>query len=63
MLRRSLLAFAGGLATRSALRARLAQTGPQPKLPEEPLVIVTRDGTRHAFKVEMALSPDQQTED
>ena len=38
-----------------------AQTGPQPKLPEEPLVIVTRDGTRHAFKVEMALSPDQQT--
>ncbi len=38
-----------------------AQTGPQPKLPEEPLVIVTRDGARHQFRVEMALTPDQQT--
>jgi uncharacterized membrane protein (UPF0127 family) len=37
-----------------------AQTGPQPTLPEEPLVIVTRDGKRHGFRVEMALSPDQQ---
>jgi uncharacterized membrane protein (UPF0127 family) len=37
-----------------------AQTGPQPTLPEEPLVIVTRDGKQHSFRVEMALSPDQQ---
>jgi uncharacterized protein len=36
-------------------------TGPQPELPKEKLVIVTRDGVRHDFKVEMAISPDQQT--
>ncbi len=38
-----------------------AQTGPQPELPKEKLVIVTRDGKSHDFSVEMALSPDQQT--
>jgi uncharacterized protein len=38
-----------------------AQTGPQPRLPEEPLVIVTRDGAHHEFRVEMALDPNQQT--
>ena len=36
-------------------------TGPQPELPKEKLVIVTRDGTRHEFNVEMAKTPDQQT--
>ena len=36
-------------------------TGPQPELPKEKLVIVTRDGARHEFNVEMALTPDQQT--
>ena len=36
-------------------------TGPQPELPKEKLVIVTRDGVRHDFKVEMAIAPDQQT--
>ncbi len=35
-------------------------TGPQPELPKERLVIVTRDGTAHEFHVEMALTPDQQ---
>jgi uncharacterized membrane protein (UPF0127 family) len=57
MLRRSLLALAGLL---PALPVQ-AQTGPQPKLPEEKLVIVTRDGKRHEFHVEMALDPQQQT--
>jgi uncharacterized protein len=33
----------------------------QPELPKEKLVIVTRDGVRHDFMVEMALQPDQQT--
>ena len=33
----------------------------QPELPKEELVIVTRDGPRHVFHVEMALSQDQQT--
>jgi len=33
---------------------------PQPRLPEEPMVIVTRDGTRHIFRAEMAVqSADQ----
>ena len=39
-----------------------AQTGPQPKLPQEPLVIVSRDGgARHEFRVEMAVNPEHQT--
>lgn len=41
----------------------LAQPGvdqPQPRLREEPLTIVGRDGTRHAFRVEMAVSGDDQ---
>jgi len=41
----------------------LAQPGvdrPQPRLPTERLVIVTRDGRRHDFTVEMALSGEQQ---
>lgn len=35
-------------------------TGPQPELPKEKLVIVTHDGKRHDFDVEMALTPEQQ---
>ncbi len=37
-----------------------AQTTAQPELPKEPLSIRTRDGKRHEFQVEMALSPEQQ---
>ena len=37
------------------------QTGPQPELPKEKLTIVTRDGARHDFMVEMAKTMDQQT--
>lgn len=57
MIRRSLLAAAllPGLA-----RPAAAQTGPQPRLPVEPLAFITRDGTRHDFMVEMAIAPDQQ---
>jgi uncharacterized membrane protein (UPF0127 family) len=40
--------------------AARAQTGPQPRLPEEPLTFITRDGTRHEFRVEMALNWNQQ---
>jgi uncharacterized membrane protein (UPF0127 family) len=58
MLRRTLFGLAGLVL--AASRPAGAQTGPQPRLPEEPLVIVTRDGTRHEFRVEMALSPEQQ---
>ena len=35
-------------------------TKPQAELPKEKLVIVSRDGTRHEFNVEMALTPEQQ---
>ena len=58
--RRPLLAALGVLAARRAL----AQPGvdrPQPRLPTERMVIVTRDGRRHDFTVEMALTPEQQT--
>jgi len=56
MLRRALFA---ALTLLPGLAA--AQTGPQPRLPEEHLVIVTQAGVRHAFRVEMALTPAQQT--
>lgn len=36
-------------------------TKAQPELPKEKLIIVTRDGKRHEFDVEMATTPDQQT--
>jgi uncharacterized membrane protein (UPF0127 family) len=57
--RRQLFSILGALAASQAA----AQPGvdrPQPKLPTERLVIVTRDGTRHDFEVEMAVSPDHQ---
>ena len=38
-----------------------AQTAAQPELPREKLVIVTHDGVRHDFQVEMAKTPEQQT--
>jgi len=45
-----------------AARAQMPDTSKaQPELPRERLVIVTRDGARHDFMVEMALRPEQQT--
>lgn len=38
-----------------------AQTAAQPELPKEKLVIVTKDGARHEFQVEMAIKPEDQT--
>ena len=35
-------------------------TGPQPTLPQEPLTITDDNGKPHAFKVEMATTPQQQ---
>lgn len=57
--RRPFLAVLGLMAARPVL----AQPGvdrPQPRLPTEPLVIVTQDGRRLNFTVEMAVSPEQQ---
>ncbi len=58
MLRRTLALLPGLIL--AGRRAR-AQTRPQPRLPEERLVIVSRDGTQHEFRVEMAVQPDHQT--
>lgn len=41
--------------------AASAQTTAQPELPKEKLVVVTHDGKRHDFNVEMATTQEQQT--
>ncbi|MGE0224784.1 MAG: DUF192 domain-containing protein [Acetobacteraceae bacterium] len=59
MKRRMLLALL--LAVPFGAQAQFTEpTGPQPELPKEKLVIVTRDGTQHTFMVEMAITPQQQ---
>jgi uncharacterized membrane protein (UPF0127 family) len=59
--RRSLVALLAASAPLFAASGARAQTGPQPELPKEKLVIVTHDGKPHDFNVEMALTADQQT--
>jgi uncharacterized membrane protein (UPF0127 family) len=63
MNRRHLLALlaAAPIAARARAQALKTPTGPQPELPKERLVIVTRDGQEHAFEVEVAGTPEQQT--
>lgn len=56
--RRLLMAAAAALLAAPALAADTSKA--QPTLPVEPLTIVTGDGVRHDFHVEMALTPDQQ---
>jgi uncharacterized protein len=57
--RRQMLALLAGTATLLPFAGH-AQTGPQPELPKEKLVIVTHDGKHHDFNVEMALTDQQQ---
>jgi uncharacterized membrane protein (UPF0127 family) len=59
MNRRHLLVVLSAAIVWQTLRVR-AQTGPQPELPKEKLIIVTHDGQRHEFTVEMALTEQQQ---
>jgi uncharacterized membrane protein (UPF0127 family) len=59
--RRQLLVAAGAAGLLLPVIAARAQTGPQPELPTENLIIITDDGTRHVFHVEMAVTPEQQT--
>ena len=61
MHRRALIALLAALPLAALPLAAHAQTTAQPELPKERLVIVTKDGARHEFNVEMALSPGQQT--
>ena len=59
MNRRTILTGAAAFAIALGTHA-LAQNTPQPELPKEKLVVVTRDGKRHDFNVEMALTDKQQ---
>ena len=61
-MRRRRLILGFSLSTLVSAPIRAAEpTGPQPELPKEKLIIVTRDGTQHTFNVEMALTAEQQT--
>jgi uncharacterized membrane protein (UPF0127 family) len=60
LLSAGLAGVAAAALTRASHAQRTEPTGPQPELPKERLVIVGRDGTRHDFTVELALTPDQQ---
>lgn len=60
MRRRPFLALAAILVPAMGARAQPGLDRPQPRLPEEPLVIVTRDGRQHSFRVEMAVQPQHQ---
>jgi uncharacterized membrane protein (UPF0127 family) len=61
MTRRHLLALLAATPLAFSRATRAAEpTAAQPDLPKEKLVIVTRDGARHDFQVEMALTPQQQ---
>jgi len=61
MKRRLLLALAAAAVPLSLWAQAPEPIGPQPELPTEQLVIVGHDGTQHAFSVEMATKPEQQT--
>jgi uncharacterized membrane protein (UPF0127 family) len=60
MRRRHLLALLAATPV-AALAQGAEPAGPQPELPKEKLVIVTRDGAQNVFNVEMALTQQQQT--
>jgi uncharacterized membrane protein (UPF0127 family) len=60
MRRRYLLALLAAMP--AAVLAQGAEpTGPQPELPKEKLIILSRDGIQHVFNVEMAQTAAQQT--
>ena len=60
MNRRAILAALIGVPLAYAWAQRPEATGPQPTLPTEKLVIVTKAGKSYTFNVEMALTPEQQ---
>ena len=58
--RRTLIAALAALATPAQAQVNVDPQTAQPRLPTEKLVIVTRDGRRLDFEVEMAIAPSQQ---
>ena len=56
----ALIAALGLFAAAPAWAQPAEPTGPQPKLPTSKLTIVTHDGARHDFTVEMATTPEEQ---
>jgi uncharacterized membrane protein (UPF0127 family) len=60
MNRRTLIAGLALLPAVAALAQTPGPTAAQPVLPMEKLVIVTSDGQRHTFNVEVATTPEQQ---
>ncbi len=60
MTRRTLLALLAVAPLALSVGHAAEPTTAQPELPKEKRVIITHDGTRHEFNVEMALTPDQQ---
>lgn len=60
MNRRTLL-FLLALSPALARAQEEEPTGPQPVLPTQQIVIVTKGGQRHTFSVEMATTPQEQT--
>ena len=60
MNRRTFLATLIALPLAYAWAQRPEPTSPQPTLPTEKLVIVTKAGKSHSFTIEMALTPEQQ---
>lgn len=60
MLRRSLLLALASVPLTARAQFQDDPKGPQPELPKEALTIVSGDGQRHAFNVEIAKDPQQQ---
>ena len=60
MIRRTLLAAMMLIPLAATAQSVPGKNAPQPDLPKETLVIVTSDGVKHNFNVEMAISNDQQ---
>ena len=62
LTRRATLAALAGTALATGARAQATgePTGPQPKLPTQPLTIGTADGRLHHFAVEVARTPREQ---
>ncbi len=60
-MKRSILVMFATLYSLSAGAQLPEPTKPQPDLPKEKLTILTRQGAKHVFNVEMATTEDQQT--